>query len=126
MQVVSKFYNHPKLGEVKLYGYIKEGNAFLLQVYHKGTPTLFFERGDRNMPTTFSRTEIAEYEALLLEAKPRKKRQRKALPLSAYVSEVPEPGPDRAYGGLYNLLNISKSNAKEIHVTPSLSNGIDQ
>jgi hypothetical protein len=125
MQIVSLNYKDSRLGPVKLYGHIENGKAFLRQIYKGGVPILFFERGDRNMPTTFSRTEIAIFEGMLLSAKPRKKRERKPLPLSAYVTEVPEPGPSRSYGGLYSLLNIRKSNAVEIPVNCSFSNGTE-
>ena len=62
----SAWHDHATFGKVKIYGAISEGAATVLQIYKNGVSMLFFERGDRNMPCGFTREEIRQFEALLL------------------------------------------------------------
>ena len=66
MRNTSAWHHHPKFGKVKIVGLVSEGVASVRQVYKSGVSMLFFERGDRNMPCGFSRDELRQFEALLL------------------------------------------------------------
>lgn len=66
MSKINAWHDHPRFGKVKIAGVVSEGVATVRQVYKSGVSMLFFERGDRNMPCGFSRDELRQFEALLL------------------------------------------------------------